>query len=71
MDELNPVYAPQLNKFFKLPQCAGIIGGKPRKSFFFMGAQGPFIFYLDPHTVQPAVSLRAECDTKVPPPPPP
>jgi len=51
-------YAPCLRALLSLPQCVGMIGGRPRKSYYFIGFQGERLLYLDPHYVQP--SLAAE-----------
>jgi len=41
---------------FRLPQLNGIVGGELlSQSYFFVGASNDFLFYLDPHTVQPAL----------------
>ena len=37
---------------------SGMIGGRPRRSYYFLGCQGERVLYLDPHEVQPA--LRAD-----------
>lgn len=58
LDRLNPEYVPALLACLQLPQCLGIIGGKPRSSLYFVGHQDERLFYLDPHTVQPAVALK-------------
>ena len=44
-------------KLMQLPQFNGIVGGELlSQSFFFVGASKDFLFYLDPHTVQPALT---------------
>ena len=57
LDTLNPSYAPCLCALFALRQTVGIIGGAPRRSFYFVGCQGEQLLYLDPHEVQPALGL--------------
>ncbi|ELR19150.1 cysteine protease, putative [Acanthamoeba castellanii str. Neff] len=54
LDQLNEDYAPVLKETFRIPQSVGISGGKPRASLYFVGNQDDYVFYLDPHTVQPA-----------------
>ena len=69
VDKLNPAYLPSLLSIFQYPQTIGMMGGKPRTSFYFIGVQDDRLLYLDPHTVQPALPhsshlLRtAECAT--------
>jgi len=57
LDTLNPSYVPCLCALFGLRQSVGIIGGAPRRSFYFVGCQGEQLLYLDPHEVQPALGL--------------
>lgn len=59
LDQINAEYAPCLRELFSLPQSLGIIGGRPRKSHYFIGCQGDRLLYLDPHEVQPALAHEA------------
>jgi cysteine protease ATG4 len=43
---------PMLLDIFKIPQFNGMIGGKPSKALYFVGADGEDLIYLDPHYVQ-------------------
>lgn len=43
---------------FTFPQFIGIAGGRPSSSYYFVGAQGDSLYYLDPHHTRPAVPLR-------------
>ena len=47
-----------LRALLGMPQSVGMIGGRPRRSYYFLGCQGERVPYLDPHEVQPA--LRAD-----------
>jgi hypothetical protein len=40
------------------------LGGRPGSSLYFVGAQDDNLFYLDPHTVHPAVPLQAGAYTR-------
>jgi cysteine protease ATG4 len=53
-ESLNPMYVHSIVNLFRIPQCVGIIGGKPNASLYFVGTQDDNIFYLDPHFVQQA-----------------
>ena len=57
LKKIHEDYIPQLCSWFNLPYCVGIIGGKPRSSFYFIGYSGDLIFYLDPHTTQNALPV--------------
>lgn len=39
-DSINEIYVDSLKMFFEMPQCIGMIGGKPKHSLYFMGYQG-------------------------------
>ncbi|CAG0886876.1 unnamed protein product [Cyprideis torosa] len=53
----DPTYLSCVQRFLSLPYCAGIIGGRPSHSLYFVGYQGDNIIDLDPHFVQPALRL--------------
>jgi len=55
LDRLNAEYVPTILGLLRLPQCVGVIGGRPRSSYYFIGSQGERLLYLDPHEVQPAL----------------
>lgn len=66
--QMNPVYHAQLKEVFQLPQSAGIVGGRPGSSLFFVGYQDEYVVYLDPHFARPAPRTGADlgtyhCDT--------
>jgi len=58
LENINPIYIPQLKFIFTFPQTLGIIGGKPRAAVYFVAFQDDYLFYLDPHTVQPYVKMN-------------
>src|SRR5687768_17544502 len=45
---INNCYAKAIKAFFKLPQCAGILGGRPNHAVYFFGSAGTHLLYLDP-----------------------
>ncbi|KAK2945856.1 putative Cysteine protease ATG4B [Blattamonas nauphoetae] len=51
---VDPILFSSLLECLHHPTSLGIIGGKPRNSLWFVGHQGNELFYLDPHTTQPA-----------------
>lgn len=55
--QVNSRYAPQLQEVLQWPQSAGIVGGRPSSSLYFVGHQGYSVLFLDPHEVQ-EVRLR-------------
>ena len=59
IESINPQYAPALSAFFAMPQCTGILGGKPRAAHYFLGVAGARLLYLDPHAIQPALRRAA------------
>ncbi|KAI6037530.1 hypothetical protein EDC04DRAFT_3142101, partial [Pisolithus marmoratus] len=65
---VNP-YCGAIKALFTLPQSAGIAGGRPLSSYYFLGSQADNLFYLDPHHPRSAVPLvRRKCiqmDVKV------
>ncbi|PIC54788.1 hypothetical protein B9Z55_003895 [Caenorhabditis nigoni] len=56
LTSINDCYLPAIQEFFKLPQCVGIIGGKPNLAHYFVGIAGTKLFYLDPHYCRPKTS---------------
>lgn len=40
VDRINKVYIDGIKLMLRLPQSAGIIGGRPRQSLYFVGYQG-------------------------------
>ncbi|KAJ1883789.1 Cysteine protease atg4, partial [Kickxella alabastrina] len=47
---------------FQIPQSVGLVGGKPSRSFYFIGRQGDSLFYLDPHVTRQHVPRSGSLD---------
>ncbi|KAK2960305.1 putative peptidase C54 [Blattamonas nauphoetae] len=58
LQKINLDYLPAIQAVLSHPNSVGIVGGKPRLSFWFVGYERDNLYYLDPHTTQPAFSLR-------------
>jgi len=52
VDKINSIYFQTILSCLRLPQSVGIIGGKPKQSFWFVGFQDDYLVFLDPHIVQ-------------------
>ena len=54
LDRINDEFHGTVINCMKLKQFVGAIGGKPRKAFYFVGANEPQskLIFLDPHVVQ-------------------
>ncbi|KAI0121605.1 peptidase family C54 [Xylariales sp. AK1849] len=55
IDKITPVYWEALVASLQMPQSIGIAGGRPSSSHYFIGVQGLYFFYLDPHYTRPAL----------------
>ncbi|ROT37927.1 cysteine protease ATG4 [Sodiomyces alkalinus F11] len=55
IDKVTPVYWEALLAALQMPQSVGIAGGRPSSSHYFVGTQGLYLFYLDPHHTRPAL----------------
>jgi len=64
LGKINDIYIPHLQHLLGSLYSTGIIGGKPRASMYFIGVQGPNVFYLDPHIVQDAIRPSSSLDAK-------
>ncbi|KAJ2793199.1 hypothetical protein H4R20_006611, partial [Coemansia guatemalensis] len=62
LSRLNPSYIPKIKTLFQIPQSVGLVGGKPSRSFYFIGRQGDSLFYLDPHVTRQHVPRSATTD---------
>ncbi|KAK2794969.1 Cysteine protease atg4 [Onygenales sp. PD_12] len=60
IDRVTPVYWESLKALLKWPQSVGIAGGRPSSSHYFVGAQGSYFFYLDPHHTRPALPYHPD-----------
>ncbi|KAF8633482.1 hypothetical protein AX15_001409 [Amanita polypyramis BW_CC] len=58
IDRVNPIYYDTIKQLYTFPQSIGIAGGRPSSSYYFVGAQGNNLFYLDPHQSRHAIPLR-------------
>ncbi|KAK0648827.1 hypothetical protein B0T16DRAFT_326212 [Cercophora newfieldiana] len=60
IDKINQVYHEALIATLQMPQSIGIAGGRPSSSHYFVGAQGQWLFYLDPHHPRPALPYHLD-----------
>ncbi|KAK0750392.1 hypothetical protein B0T18DRAFT_389812 [Schizothecium vesticola] len=58
IDKINQVYMESLTATLQMEQSIGIAGGRPSSSHYFVGAQGQWLFYLDPHHPRPALPFH-------------
>ncbi|CAK5274049.1 unnamed protein product [Mycena citricolor] len=63
LDGVNPIYHDTIKQLYTFPQSVGISGGRPSSSYYFVGAQGDGLFYLDPHHSRPALPIRSDEDS--------
>ncbi|KAJ2393191.1 hypothetical protein H4S02_000365 [Coemansia sp. RSA 2611] len=62
LSRLNLGYIPKIKTLFQIPQSVGLVGGKPSRSFYFIGRQGDSLFYLDPHITRQHVPRSGSLD---------
>ncbi|EGG17261.1 autophagy protein 4 [Cavenderia fasciculata] len=55
LDKLNEIYFSGIKAMLQMPSSIGLIGGKPKQSFYFVGFQDEHIIYLDPHFVHDTI----------------
>ncbi|KAL0936666.1 cysteine protease ATG4 (peptidase family C54) [Colletotrichum truncatum] len=60
IDKITPVYWDALIAALQMPQSVGIAGGRPSASHYFIGTQGSYLFYLDPHHTRPALPFHED-----------
>ncbi|KAF9731438.1 cysteine protease atg4 [Paraphaeosphaeria minitans] len=53
IEKITPVYWEALKTSLQMKQSVGIAGGRPSASHYFVGTQGNYFFYLDPHVTRP------------------
>jgi cysteine protease ATG4 len=58
IDKINQVYEEALISTLQMEQSIGIAGGRPSSSHYFVGVQGQWLFYLDPHHPRPTFPYR-------------
>lgn len=63
IERLNEAYYRHLLQFLRFHLTVGIVGGRPRASFYFVGFQESQLLYLDPHIVQTSSSDSATYHT--------
>ncbi|TRY67417.1 hypothetical protein TCAL_04381 [Tigriopus californicus] len=57
LTEVNPVYFQDLKETFELPQCIGVMGGRPNHALYFIGYADDEVLCLDPHQTQVSGSV--------------
>ncbi|XP_063718639.1 cysteine protease ATG4A-like isoform X2 [Symsagittifera roscoffensis] len=56
LTDINNSYIEPIKECFHMEETMGIIGGRPNSAYYFIGYQGSFLLYLDPHDTKPTVS---------------
>ncbi|KAJ2698079.1 hypothetical protein H4218_003527 [Coemansia sp. IMI 209128] len=64
LSRLNLGYVPKIKTLFQIPQSVGLVGGKPSRSFYFIGRQGDNLFYLDPHVTRQHMPRSSALDNE-------
>uniref|UniRef100_A0A0N4ZMP5 Cysteine protease n=1 Tax=Parastrongyloides trichosuri TaxID=131310 RepID=A0A0N4ZMP5_PARTI len=60
---INRDYIPAIKMFYRLKQCAGIIGGRPNRALYFIGMADEEMLYLDPHICQPVIDINEQMES--------
>ncbi|PTB66079.1 protease required for autophagy [Trichoderma citrinoviride] len=60
IDKITPIYWEPLIAALQMPQSVGIAGGRPSSSHYFVGSQGSYLFYLDPHHTRKAIPYHED-----------
>ncbi|XP_066547923.1 cysteine protease ATG4C isoform X2 [Amia ocellicauda] len=58
-EKTNPEYFDFVKGILSLEYCIGIIGGKPKQAYYFVGFQDDSLIYMDPHYCQSFVDVSA------------
>ncbi|TAQ84604.1 hypothetical protein B7494_g7079 [Chlorociboria aeruginascens] len=58
VDKITPAYWEALKSSLQMRQSIGIAGGRPSSSHYFIGVQGPYFYYLDPHQTRTALPVK-------------
>ncbi|KAG1941064.1 cysteine protease ATG4C [Pimephales promelas] len=56
-EKINPEYLSFVKSILSLEYCIGIIGGKPKQAYYFVGFQDDSLIYMDPHYCQSFVDV--------------
>ncbi|KAG7487652.1 hypothetical protein MATL_G00025700 [Megalops atlanticus] len=56
-EKTNPEYIDFVKGILSLEYCIGIIGGKPKQAYYFVGFQDDSLIYMDPHYCQSFVDV--------------
>lgn len=56
-EKINPEYLSFVKSILSLDYCIGIIGGKPKQAYYFVGFQDDSLIYMDPHYCQSFVDV--------------
>ncbi|RPB29490.1 hypothetical protein L211DRAFT_832191 [Terfezia boudieri ATCC MYA-4762] len=60
IDRVTLVYWEALKAILQMKQSVGIAGGRTGASHYFVGVQGNYIFYLDPHQPRPFLPYQVD-----------
>ncbi|PHH58441.1 hypothetical protein CDD81_6029 [Ophiocordyceps australis] len=60
IDKITPVYWEAILAMLQMSQSVGIAGGRPSSSYYFIGVQSSYLFYLDPHHTRTALPYYAD-----------
>ncbi|CDW77084.1 UNKNOWN [Stylonychia lemnae] len=60
LNKIEEEYFDTILECFSLPQCVGILGGKPSFALYFVGHQDKQLIFLDPHYVQDSLKTKQD-----------